>query len=71
MPDDDELTFGDSEPEDSWHPDDPVPEQLENLRRRLVLLREKLDHLAEDRERLRLRDLEVDLAFIIARLKVR
>jgi hypothetical protein len=30
--------FGDDEPEDAWHPDDPVNEQVVNLRRRLALL---------------------------------
>jgi hypothetical protein len=27
--------FGDAEPEDSWHPDDPVPVLVRNLVRRL------------------------------------
>jgi hypothetical protein len=31
-------TFGDYEPEDAWHPDDSPGEQVENLRRRLILL---------------------------------
>lgn len=31
-------TFGDHEPEDSWHPDDPVPLLIDNLLRRLSLL---------------------------------
>jgi len=30
--------FGDAEPEDSWHPLDPVAEQLTNLVRRTELL---------------------------------
>lgn len=30
--------FGDIEPEDSWHPEDPVAEQLTNLVRRAELL---------------------------------
>ena len=31
------IAFGDIEPEDSWDPDDPVAELLDNLLRRLVL----------------------------------
>jgi len=30
--------FGDTEPEDAWHPDDPLVVLLGNLRRRLDLL---------------------------------
>jgi hypothetical protein len=30
--------FGDVEPEDSWHPDDPPPECCANLLRRLALV---------------------------------
>ena len=30
--------FGDTEPEDSWDPDDEIPVQIDNLFRRLVLL---------------------------------
>lgn len=30
--------FGDTEPEDAWHPDDPIPMQLDNLLRRTNLL---------------------------------
>ena len=32
------FTFGDAEPEDSWDRDDSPDEQLENLRRRVLLL---------------------------------
>jgi len=32
------LLFGDTEPEDAWHPDDTVAEQLQNLVRRTELL---------------------------------
>jgi hypothetical protein len=32
------TTFDDYEPEDAWNIDDPVPEQIVNLRRRLALL---------------------------------
>ena len=36
------TNFGDSEPEDSWDADDPVPEQLDNMLRRLELLKAQL-----------------------------
>ncbi len=32
------MTQFEDEPEDYWHPDDPVPEQIRNLRLRLGLL---------------------------------
>lgn len=32
------VQFGDTEPEDAWHPDDPPIEQVANLRTRLALL---------------------------------
>lgn len=63
--------FGDSEPEDSWHPDDPVPEQLDNLRRRLQLLRDSVGPMATQREQLRFQDLDIDFAFVIDRLRAR
>lgn len=37
------ATFGDSEPEDSWHPDDPIPILIDNLLRRLDLLQGRDD----------------------------
>jgi len=60
--------FGDSEPEDAWHPEDPLPVLLDNLRRRIALLRVSLVAVATAREQLRLRDLEGDLDFIRARV---
>lgn len=47
------TAFDDYEPEDSWHPDDPVPEQIVNLRRRLALLLDSDDH-ADTRNELNL-----------------
>ena len=35
--------FGDYEPEDAWHPDDPIPLLLDNLLRRLDLLDGRAD----------------------------
>lgn len=32
------IDFGDAEPEDAWHPDDSIVEQVENLIRRAELL---------------------------------
>ena len=34
----DTTVFGDDEPEDAWHPDDPVDEQVAQLIRRAELL---------------------------------
>ena len=34
----DESVFGDSEPEDAWQADDPIPLQIENLLKRLDVL---------------------------------
>ena len=34
----DEYTFNDFEPEDAWHPQDAIPEQIHNLGLRCVLL---------------------------------
>jgi hypothetical protein len=61
--------FGDSEPEDSWDADDPVPEQLHNIVRRIVLLRFTLGPLATQREQLRLQHIEDDLQFIKERIE--
>jgi hypothetical protein len=61
--------FGDSEPEDSWHPDDPVPELLDNLRRRLLLLiAAARAGRWEDREEIRSRDIDEDFLFVIERV---
>jgi hypothetical protein len=35
----DVVVFGDIEPEDGWDPDDELAELVDNLRRRVVLLR--------------------------------
>ena len=32
------MSYGDDEPEDAWHPDDPPHVQLDQLRRRALLL---------------------------------
>ena len=58
----------DSEPEDGWHPNDTVLEQLDNIRRRIRLLRDSVGPMATAREQLRFQHLDVDLAFIIQRL---
>jgi hypothetical protein len=50
---DDETTFGDYEPEDAWDIGDPPRLLVENLRRRLALVR--LDRLSiRDRRRMEL-----------------
>jgi hypothetical protein len=59
----------DSEPEDAWHPDDPIEEQLDNLRRRIILLALAGDEDRwGERERIRARDLDEDFLFVIQRL---
>lgn len=56
----------DSEPEDAWHPDDPVPELLDNLRRRfLLLVLAAREGRWGDREEIRQRDIDEDFLFII------
>lgn len=61
--------FGDSEPEDSWHPDDPLPERLNNLRRRVILLAVAARNGTwGEREEIRAEDFDEDLADIIERL---
>jgi len=62
--------FGDSEPEDAWHPDDPIPELLDNLRRRIILLvLAGRDGRWGDREEIRQRDIDEDFLFLIERLR--
>jgi len=61
--------FGDSEPEDSWDADDPIPEQLENIIRRIVLLRASVGAMATAREQLRFEHIDEDLRFILLRLR--
>jgi hypothetical protein len=65
----DEHEGFDSEPEDSWHPDDPVPALLDNIRRRVALLKVTLVGIATQREQLRLEDIDTDLAFILKRIQ--
>jgi hypothetical protein len=62
--------FGDSEPEDGWHPDDPVPELLDNLRRRILLLviAAKLGNWTP-REEIRSREFDIDMQYVIERIK--
>jgi hypothetical protein len=69
------TVYGDSGPEDAWHPDDPVPVLLDNLARRCARLGEPLDigewlaDIAAALERIRRRPLsELDqvLAELIA-----
>lgn len=61
--------FGDSEPEDSWHPDDPTLELLGNILRRVGLLKISLVGIATQREQLRLEHIDEDLTFIIERIR--
>jgi len=60
--------FGDSEPEDSWDADDPVLEQLDNILRRIVLLRDSVGAIATQREQQRFRDIDEDLRTVIRRI---
>jgi hypothetical protein len=59
--------FGDDEPEDAWHPDDPVPELVRNLARRVVLLL-ALELLSE-RGRTRLAGIATDLEVVRRRVE--
>jgi hypothetical protein len=63
--------FGDSEPEDSWDADDPIPEQLDNILRRLVLLRDSVGAIATAREQMRFADAISDLHTVIERVIAR
>ena len=66
------IEFGDSEPEDAWHPDDPIPELLDNLRRRIILLAlAAREGRWGDREEIRSRDLDDDFVYVIERLATR
>jgi len=56
--------FGDSEPEDSWHPDDPLADLVANLIRR----RER-DARVRDLEDLRRRLFDEDLAHVLERIR--
>jgi hypothetical protein len=60
--------FGDSEPEDAWDADDPIPEQLDNILRRLILLRDSVGAVATQREQLRFADTIADLRTVIRRV---
>ena len=60
--------FGDSEPEDSWDADDPVLEQLDNIMRRIALLRASVGAMATQREQMRFRDIDEDLRTVIRRM---
>ena len=66
-----DSVFGDDEPEDAWHPDDPVEELVANLDRRLVLLgvrirerrgtiSERLDEIVDRVDRVRRRPILTD-----------
>ena len=61
------TVFGDIEPEDSWDPDDPVPELVRNLLRRLALL-VALRELGEAAQR-RLELIEDDLHHVLTRIQ--
>jgi len=60
--------FGDSEPEDSWDADDPVLEQLDNIMRRIALLRDSVGPIATQREQMRFKDIDEDLRTVIQRI---
>ena len=64
----DPSTF-DSEPEDSWDPDDPPRELVGNIARRVLLLRASLDAVATDREKLRFDQVVDDLEHVMDRLR--
>jgi hypothetical protein len=64
------TNFGDSEPEDAWDASDSILVQLDNIRRRILLLAAAGDEGAwGDRETLRARDVNEDLLFVLARLR--
>ena len=60
--------FGDAEPEDAWDRDDPVPELIDNLIRRVALLNTIQGKKLTARDRLRIRHLGEDLEYIRSRI---
>ena len=63
-----DFDFGDSEPEDAWDADDSIAEQVDNIRRRIELLRRSVGPMATAREQLRFQEIDVDLKFIVQRV---
>lgn len=61
--------FGDIDPEDSWDPDDPVTELVDNVRRRVVAI--VALHAVEDRIQQRLEMIGDDLEHVFARVRDR
>lgn len=59
--------FGDIEPEDSWDPDDAVPDLVSNLLRRIALL-VTLRALGDAAQR-RLELIEEDLRHVLTRVR--
>ena len=59
-------SFGDDEPEDAWHPDDPLAELLANLAKRLLLVYAARTY--GDRERRRLEGVIEDLEHVRSRV---
>jgi hypothetical protein len=62
------TVYGDAEPEDAWHPDDPIHELLDNLGRRCAILGEPPNPPTADiSDRQRLVELEHRLHRLIVR----
>ena len=61
--------FGDSEPEDSWDADDPIPDLIDNILRRVILSRDSIGPMATQREQLRFEQTIEDLKFILQRVR--
>lgn len=61
--------FGDADPEDSWDPDDPVAELVDNIRRRLLAV--VVSHATDARLRRRMTLAADDIAHIIDRIEDR
>jgi hypothetical protein len=61
------TTFGDTEPEDAWDPDDPVPALVDNIIRRLVAI--VALHALDDMIERRIGWLIEDLRHIAARIR--